>query len=96
MRETGDAGGGEIMDDLWVEFDRLEAEIDGLKKQQKKILKNIRKVPSERDLKICSEYLRDIKRAEIAVKYGLTEGRVSQIVRECMPYAAGKLRNFRR
>ena len=84
------------MDDLWAAFDRLEAEITALKKQQKKILKNIRKVPSDRDLKICTEWLRDIKRSEIAAKYGLTKIRVTQIVRECMPHVAGKLRKFRR
>ena len=82
------------MDDLWAAYDQIEAEISRLKKQQKKILKNIRKVPSERDMKICSEYLRDIKESQIAKKHGLTIGRVSQIVKECMPYAAGKLRQF--
>ena len=84
------------MSDLWIEINGIDREIESLWKKRCRLMRRAQKVPSERDLKICFAYLNDRKLSEIADEFALSEGRVSRIVKACIPFAAGKLRNFGR
>ena len=82
------------MDDLWLEFDQIQVEKAVLNRREAKVIKQIRKVPSERDLKICMEYLNDRKESDIAAERGITQQAVSAIVKKCMPPIAGSMRRY--
>ena len=78
--------------DLWADLDIVESQITELERRRGAILKQIRKVPPIRDIKICMEYLNDHKTTEIAETYGITQPRVSQIVSQCMPHVVQQMK----
>ena len=84
------------MDDLRAEYEALTAQIRALEKRRQRVIKKLFKPPSERDARIAIAYLNDRKIADIARNFNLSKSRISRIVKNCIPFVAGKLREYGR
>ena len=82
------------MDELRAEYEALTAQIRALETRRERVIKKLFQPPSERDARIVIAYLNDRKIEEIAQEFSVSKGRISQIIKECMPKVANRLRNY--
>ena len=80
--------------DEWAIYDALQEVKKETEKLGDAIVKEIRKVPCERDLQISMMALNGWKYEDIATQYDLQKSAISKIVKKCFPHIARTMRSY--